>query len=115
MLGDLVPSKCRHTPGSICLYERKKRILLSGDTLFDEKIGRTDLQGSDKNKLLLSLNKLLSYDVQYLLPGHGYPKIGGFSFHLKQMIVHFGEKRFILFEELVCFFEERLRRGLEKC
>ena len=25
-----------HTPGSVCLYERKKKILISGDTLFND-------------------------------------------------------------------------------
>ena len=84
-----------HTPGSICLYEKKKRILISGDTIFDEQIGRTDLPGGNKNQMIMSLNKLLGMDVQYLLPGHGYPKIGGFSFHVKQMINRFGEERFV--------------------
>ncbi len=87
-----------HTPGSICLYEKTKRILLSGDTLFEDKIGRTDLRGGDSNKMIMSLNKLLDLDVQYLLPGHGPPKIGGFSFHVKQMIAHYGEKRFVNYD-----------------
>jgi glyoxylase-like metal-dependent hydrolase (beta-lactamase superfamily II) len=84
-----------HTPGSICLYEPEKRILISGDTLFDDSIGRFDLPGGDKDKMFASLNKLLDCNIQYLLPGHGPPKIGGFSFHVKQMIAHFGENRFI--------------------
>ena len=84
-----------HTPGSICLYDAEKRLLISGDTIFHETIGRFDLPGGDKDKLLDSLQKLLDFNVQYLLPGHGPPKIGGFSFHVKQMIAHFGEKRFV--------------------
>lgn len=84
-----------HTHGSICLYEPEKRILITGDTIFHETIGRFDLPCGDKDKLLESLHKLNELNVQYLLPGHGPPKIGGFSFHVKQMIAHFGEKRFI--------------------
>jgi len=87
-----------HTPGSICLYEKDRKILISGDTIFDEKIGRTDLLGGDSRRMLMSLNRLLDYEVQYLLPGHGPPKIGGFSFHVKQMIQHFGQKRFINYD-----------------
>jgi len=87
-----------HTPGSICLYEKEKRILISGDTLFEDKIGRFDLPGGDRQKMLQSLQKLLNYNIHYLLPGHGPPKIGGVSFHIKQMIAHFGEKRFINYD-----------------
>ncbi len=87
-----------HTPGSICLYEKQKRILISGDTIFDETIGRTDLPGGNKNKMLMSLNKLAGLDVRYLFPGHGPMKMGGFSFHVKQMIAHFGDKRFINYD-----------------
>ncbi len=87
-----------HTPGSICLYEPVKRVLLTGDTLFESTIGRFDLPTGDRDKMLSSLNKLLECNVQYLFPGHGPPKIGGFSFHVKQMIAHFGEKRFINYD-----------------
>ncbi|MCX6815447.1 MAG: MBL fold metallo-hydrolase [Candidatus Aenigmarchaeota archaeon] len=87
-----------HTPGSICLYEKDKRILISGDTLFESSIGRFDLPGGDRQKMFESLQKLLNYNIHYLLPGHGPPKIGGISFHIKQMIAHFGEKRFINYD-----------------
>jgi len=87
-----------HTPGSICLYEPNKRILISGDTLFESGIGRFDLPGGNRQKMIESLNKLLDYNIQYLLPGHGPPKIGGVSFLIKQMIARFGDKRFINYE-----------------
>jgi hydroxyacylglutathione hydrolase len=87
-----------HTPGSICLYDTDRRILISGDTLFESSVGRTDLPGGDKQKMLESLEKLLNYNIHYLLPGHGPPKVGGVSFHIKQMIAHFGEKRLINYE-----------------
>jgi glyoxylase-like metal-dependent hydrolase (beta-lactamase superfamily II) len=84
-----------HTAGSVCLYEPDRKILFSGDTLFEGSIGRFDLPTGDREKMLASLNRLNELNVQYLFPGHGPPKIGGFSFLVKQMIAHFGEKRFI--------------------
>jgi len=73
-----------HTPGSICLYEKKKKILISGDTLFEDGIGSTDFPGSNKEQLYKSLKKLSSLPIDYLLPGHGMPKIGGVNFMIKQ-------------------------------
>lgn len=60
-----------HTPGGICLHTDK--ILFSGDTLFYEGIGRTDLPGGDSEKLLASIRKkLLSLpDDTQVFPGHG--------------------------------------------
>jgi len=60
-----------HTPGSICLYEQKKKILISGDTVFVNAFGRTDLIGGNEEKLKESLKKLETLEINYLLPGHG--------------------------------------------
>ena len=63
-----------HTPGSVCymISAGGKNILASGDTLFAQSVGRTDLPGGDWNTLLRSLEKLaaLPDDLQ-VLPGHG--------------------------------------------
>lgn len=75
-----------HTPGSICLYEKDKKILISGDTIFSDNIGRCDLNGGNINDMLTSLVKLHGLPVEYLLPGHGIHKVGGFNFLIKQMI-----------------------------
>jgi hydroxyacylglutathione hydrolase len=75
-----------HTLGSICLYERKKKILISGDTLFADGVGRTDFPNSDSNQLYKSLKKLSEIPITYLLPGHGMPKIGGINFMIRQSI-----------------------------
>ena len=61
-----------HTPGSICIYEKKNRILFSGDTLFaGDSFGRTDLPGGNQKDLEKSLEKLKSIDYALLCPGHG--------------------------------------------
>jgi len=45
-------------------------ILFSGDTLFHNGIGRTDLPESEPEKMEESLNKLKSLDYKILCPGH---------------------------------------------
>ncbi len=62
-----------HTEGSVCLYEERHRLLVSGDTLFRGSWGRTDLPGGDDRLMVASLTRLvrdLPADVR-VLPGHG--------------------------------------------
>ena len=59
-----------HTLGSICLFERKKKILISGDTLFADGIGRTDL-GGDEKLMGKSVALLAKLEWKILCPGHG--------------------------------------------
>ncbi len=61
-----------HTPGSISLYAAEARLLFSGDTLFRESIGRTDLPGGDTETILRSISQrlyTLPEDTR-VLPGH---------------------------------------------
>ncbi len=62
-----------HTPDGICLLVNNK-ILLTGDTLFVEECGRTDLPGGDPRSLYESFfNKLLKLDDSIeVYPGHDY-------------------------------------------
>ncbi len=62
-----------HTKGSCCYYFEKDKILISGDTLFEGSVGRTDLPTGNGRTLEESLkNKLmvLPEDVM-VFPGHG--------------------------------------------
>jgi glyoxylase-like metal-dependent hydrolase (beta-lactamase superfamily II) len=57
-----------HTSDSVCfLYNR---ILFSGDTLFHNGIGRTDLPTGDEEQIEESLKKLENTDYDILCPGH---------------------------------------------
>jgi glyoxylase-like metal-dependent hydrolase (beta-lactamase superfamily II) len=72
-----------HTPGSICLYEQDRHILICGDTLFNKNpvTNKMGLQPSypvltwDKNKLQASLQKLSTLTIDVLCFGHGDPLI----------------------------------------
>ncbi|RPJ09651.1 MAG: MBL fold metallo-hydrolase [Spirochaetaceae bacterium] len=62
-----------HTQGSICLYSKNENILFSGDTLFFESIGRTDLPGGNERAIQKSLRErilCLPPETQ-IYPGHG--------------------------------------------
>lgn len=60
-----------HTPGSQCFMVDSR--LVSGDTLFLEGCGRTDLPGSDPSLMVESLRRLHRvHDDVVLFPGHQY-------------------------------------------
>ena len=62
-----------HTKGSCCYYFESDKILISGDTLFQESVGRTDLPTGSMGTLVRSVReKLLALpeDVK-VYPGHG--------------------------------------------
>lgn len=62
-----------HTRGSCCYYMRDEALLFSGDTLFLESIGRTDLPTGNSSTIINSLKEkvlTLPADVK-VFPGHG--------------------------------------------
>lgn len=62
-----------HTPGCVSLYNEAAGIVLTGDTLFRESIGRTDLPGGDYSCIMHSIiEKLIVLgDEVAVYPGHG--------------------------------------------
>ena len=60
-----------HSPGSVVLYWPVAKALFTGDLVFKEGVGRTDLPGGDGTRLKQSIKGLMSLDVEWLLPGHG--------------------------------------------
>jgi len=75
-IGDLV-FDILHTPGhsegSVCLYEERRALLLSGDVLFAGSYGRTDLPGGNDEQMVTSLARLAREipPAVRVLPGHG--------------------------------------------
>ena len=65
-----------HSPGSICLYWPAKKALFSGDVVFDQSIGRSDLPGGNGAMLKESIQLLSGMDVDYILSGHGEIVVG---------------------------------------
>ncbi len=61
-----------HSPGSLAFYNSASHILLCGDVLFFENIGRSDLPGGNHNRLVNSINnRLLTLPENTLvLSGH---------------------------------------------
>lgn len=59
-----------HTKGSTCLFLKEEKILFSGDTLFHNGIGRTDLPESIPEEMKNTLEKLKKINYNILCPGH---------------------------------------------
>jgi hydroxyacylglutathione hydrolase len=64
-----------HCPGSLCFFLRNDKLLIGGDVLFAESIGRGDLPGGDIDLLIDGIRKKLFPlgDDVTVLPGHGPP------------------------------------------
>ncbi|MCE5334771.1 MAG: MBL fold metallo-hydrolase [Desulfobacteraceae bacterium] len=60
-----------HSPGSVSVYWGREKALFSGDVLFRDGLGRTDLPGGNGESLKKSIKGLESLDIELLLPGHG--------------------------------------------
>ena len=61
-----------HSPGSICLYLREQKTLLSGDTLFKGTIGNLHLPTGQAERMWVSLRKLAALPPETkVIPGHG--------------------------------------------
>ena len=61
-----------HTQGSVCLYNKADRLLISGDTVFYGSWGRTDLPGGNEAQIQKSLRRIY-HDVESetrVYPGH---------------------------------------------
>ncbi len=62
-----------HSPGHVIFYDPIQKIMIGGDVLFRESIGRTDLPGGSYHTLIQSIqNKLFTLDDDIVVyPGHG--------------------------------------------
>ena len=62
-----------HTSGGCCYYFEDEKILMSGDTLFEESVGRTDFPTSSTSELIRSIREKLFVlpDDVLVYSGHG--------------------------------------------
>jgi hydroxyacylglutathione hydrolase len=65
-----------HSPGCICLYWPVKKAMFTGDLVFNQSIGRTDLPGGNGQKMKETIEKISHMDIEYLLCGHGELVVG---------------------------------------
>ena len=70
-----------HAPGHIALYSAENKVLISGDVLFYNSIGRTDLPGGNFDTLERSIREKLYAlpDDTIVYPGHGPKTSIGFE------------------------------------
>ncbi len=62
-----------HAPGHVVFHQSQSNVLINGDCLFRESIGRTDLPGGNHAQLIISIkNKLFTLpDNTTVFSGHG--------------------------------------------
>ncbi|MEG1738015.1 MAG: MBL fold metallo-hydrolase [Odoribacter sp.] len=69
----LVIAVAGHSPGGLCYYSEKDKLLIAGDVLFAGSVGRSDLPGGDSFSLIRGIREkllVLPDDVK-VIPGHG--------------------------------------------
>ena len=61
-----------HRNDLCAFYFKEDNIMFDGDFIFENGLGRVDLPYGDKEEMINSINKVMSYDDNILLyPGHG--------------------------------------------
>ncbi|NPD44204.1 MBL fold metallo-hydrolase [Lentimicrobium sp. S6] len=81
-----------HADGSLCFVSHSDKFVITGDVLFRESIGRTDLPTGDLDVLLASINnKLFQLPGDFVVyPGHG-PQSSIAHEQANNPFLHFGE------------------------
>jgi hydroxyacylglutathione hydrolase len=77
--GDLVLAKHEfqilltpgHSPGGLSIYWPRHKVLIVGDVVFAQGVGRVDFPGGDAKALKQSIERLEKLPVELLIPGHG--------------------------------------------
>jgi glyoxylase-like metal-dependent hydrolase (beta-lactamase superfamily II) len=65
-----------HTPGHLCLYEKRSRIFFSGDHILNDITPNISVWTERQDPLkqyLKSLDKVAPYEIDWVLPGHRTP------------------------------------------
>lgn len=74
-----------HTPGSVCLYNKKEKILFTGDLIFaDGGVGRTDFSYSNTLDMEQSITKIFKLPKETIIyPGHGLSTTVGIELKIR--------------------------------
>jgi glyoxylase-like metal-dependent hydrolase (beta-lactamase superfamily II) len=61
-----------HCPGHVCFVECERGVILGGDLIFKNSIGRVDLPGADPEEMVRSLRRVMKRwdDDMVIYPGH---------------------------------------------
>jgi hydroxyacylglutathione hydrolase len=70
-----------HAPGHVAFYNKEEKVVIAGDVLFRNSVGRTDLPGGDFDTLIKSIHEKLFTlpDAVTVYPGHGPTTTIGFE------------------------------------
>jgi glyoxylase-like metal-dependent hydrolase (beta-lactamase superfamily II) len=85
-----------HSPGHVCLYERERRFILTGDhVLYDTfpHVGFNPQSGDNPlGDYISSLEKLEHLKVNFILPGHG-PVFNALGLRIEKILQHHEERK----------------------
>lgn len=70
-----------HSPGHLAFYHKEQKVVIGGDVLFYNSIGRTDLPGGNYDTLIRSIHEQLFTlpDDVTVYPGHGMETTVGYE------------------------------------
>jgi len=92
-----------HSPGHICLYERDKRFILTGDhVLYDTfpHVGINPQSGDNPlGDYISSLKKLERLNVHFILPGHG-PVFNALGLRIEKILQHHEDRKRAIMQSL---------------
>jgi glyoxylase-like metal-dependent hydrolase (beta-lactamase superfamily II) len=85
-----------HSPGHICLYERERKFILTGDHVLYETtphVGFNPLSGDNPlGDYVSSLEKLERLKVHFILPGHG-PLFNALGLRTQKILQHHEDRK----------------------
>jgi len=92
-----------HSPGHICLYEKDRKLLVSGDHILPAitpNVGRHPQSGDNPlGSCLQSLEEIRQLDIDIALPGHGSP-FSGIKASITALIRHHRQRNAHVLKEL---------------
>ena len=92
-----------HSPGHICLHERERKFILTGDHVLYETtphVGLNPLSGDNPlGDYISSLKKLESLKVHFILPGHG-PVFNALGLRIDKILQHHEDRKRAIMKSL---------------